>query len=208
MIEIDHIFIFSNKGKETDDLVNFGLTEGSGRKHKGIGTVNRRIFFDDFYIEILWAENEQEAKSVDEIGIWERSDFKNNHYSQFGLCLKNTKKTDSVFNKSIKWKPEFLPENKFVDILTNERMPWIFRFPANRNNTLDEPIKHKNGIKKLTKAVFNLKEIDFKNVILEINRNSIIDFVQTKENQLILEFDNGIQQKSKLFKSLNLKINY
>jgi hypothetical protein len=45
-IEIDYIFIFSNKGKETDNLVAFGLTEG-------IGTLNRRIFFDNFYLEIL-----------------------------------------------------------------------------------------------------------------------------------------------------------
>ena len=186
---IDHIFIFSNKGKETDELVDFGLTEGSGRTHKGIGTANRRLFFENFYLEVLWVENEKEAKSVKKIGIWERSDFKNNQYSRFGLCLKNTEETDSIFNNSIKWKPGFLPENKFVDILTNERMPWIFRFPADRNKKLDEPINHKNGIKKLTKAIFNMSEIDFKSIISEINKNSIIEFVKSSENQLILEFD-------------------
>ncbi len=207
-MNIDHIYIFSTKGKETDELVEFGLTEGSGRTHKGIGTANRRIFFDNFYLEILWVENEKEAKNVEKIGIWKRSNFKNSQYSRFGLCLKNTKETDRVFYNSIKWKPDFLPENKFVDILTNERMPWIFRFPDNRNNKLDEPRNHKNGINKLTKAVFNLPEIDFKSIISEINENPNIEFIQSSENQLILEFDNRKQGKTKQFECLNLKIYY
>lgn len=202
------MFIFSDKGTETDELIDFGLTEGSGGTHKGIGTANRRIFFDNFYLEILWVENEMEAKSVEKIEIWERSDFKNNQYSRFGLCLKNTDETDNVFTNSIKWKPDFLPENKFVDILTNERMPWIFRFPTNRNSKLDEPRNHKNGIRKLTKAIFSISEIDFKSIISEINENSTIEFVQSVDDLLILEFDNGIQGKTKRFENLNLRIDY
>ena len=208
MIEIDHIFIFSNKGKETNELIDFGLTEGSGRTHKGIGTANRRIFFDNFYLEILWVENELEARSVENIGIWERSNFEKSQYSRFGLCLKNTEETDSVFINSMKWNPDFLPENKFVDILTNERMPWIFRFPASRNDKLDEPRNHKNGIKKLTKAIFNMTKIDFKSVISKINKNATIEFNQSVDDLLILEFDHGVQGKTKQFDNLNLRINY
>ena len=207
-MEIDHIFIFSNQGKETDELVDFGLTEGSGRKHNGIGTANRRLFFDNFYLEILWVHNEIEAKSIEKIGIWERSNFKNNNYSRFGLCLKNTNDTDKVFNNSIKWKPEFLPENEFVDILTNANMPWIFRFPTNRKKKAEEPKNHKNGIQKLTKAIFNLTDINFRNEILEINKNSIIQFVPHTNNLLLLEFDNGRQSKTKVFDRLNLRIDY
>ncbi|HHB51708.1 MAG TPA: hypothetical protein ENK75_01495 [Saprospiraceae bacterium] len=99
-------------------------------------------------------------------------------------------------------------ENKFVDILTNERMPWIFRFPTGRNNKLAEPRNHKNGIKKLTKAIFYQAKIDFKNEVSVINKDSIVEFVKFSKNELLLEFDNGIQGKSRLFKSFNLKINY
>jgi len=208
MIEIDHIFIFSNQGKETEELVDIGLTEGSGRTHQGIGTANRRLFFDNFYLEILWVRNERESKSVDKIGIWERSNYAKSKYSRFGLCLKNTKETDSVFINAIKWKPDFLPENKFVDILTNEKMPWIFRFPRKRNGKLDEPRNHKNGIKKLTKVILKMSEIYFKSTLTEISENSIIEFVHSEEDQLILEFDNGIQGSTKQFDSLNLRIVY
>ena len=71
-MNIDHIFIFVDSKQSADELIDFGLSEGSGNVHKGIGTANRRFFFENFYLEILWVENEGEAQSVEEIGIWER----------------------------------------------------------------------------------------------------------------------------------------
>jgi len=47
-MEIDHIFIFVSSKDLADELVSFGLTEGSGNVHKGIGTANRRFFFENF----------------------------------------------------------------------------------------------------------------------------------------------------------------
>ena len=35
-MKVDHIFIFSNKGREADELLKFGLIEGSGRVHSGL----------------------------------------------------------------------------------------------------------------------------------------------------------------------------
>lgn len=55
MIEIDHIFIFSNtNGREADDLVSSGLAEGSNRIHKRQGTMNRKFYFENFFLQILW----------------------------------------------------------------------------------------------------------------------------------------------------------
>jgi len=207
-MKVDHIFIFSNKGKETDELIEFGLTEGSGRMHKGIGTANRRIFFDNFYLEIIWVENEQEAKSVSNFGIWERSNYNNNQYSRFGLCLTNTKETDSIFYDSIKWEPDFLPQGEFINILTNESMPWIFRISANRDNKIGEPNTHKNGIRKLTMLTFHLQQIDFKRNISKIERKSCVKFEKSSKNYITLEFDHGKQGKIKQFNSLGLVIKY
>ena len=207
-MNIDHIYIFSDQGKETDELVAFGLTEGSGRIHQGIGTTNRRIFFENFYLEILWVRNEAEAKSVEKIGLWERNNYKNSNYSRFGLCLENTEDTDVIFKDSIKWQPDFLPIGNQVEIITNEKMPWIFKFPKNRKRQLDEPKTHKIGLKKLTKVIFNFRNIDLKNILTEIENNSIIEFNQASEDLLILEFDNSKQTKSKRFDNLNLEIKY
>ena len=61
---IDHIFIFSNNnGKEADKLVEFGLTEGSSRIHPGQGTTNRKFYFENFFLEVLWVIDETEIRS-------------------------------------------------------------------------------------------------------------------------------------------------
>jgi len=61
---IDHIFIFTTDfGKIADELIEFGLTEGSGRVHIGQGTTNRKFYFDNFFLEIIWVHNEKEINS-------------------------------------------------------------------------------------------------------------------------------------------------
>ena len=90
MFQIDHIFIFSScEGKEADELVQFGLTEGSSRIHPGQGTMNRKFYFENFFLEILWVYNQAETQSEQTIAtkLWERSNFQTNNYSPFGLCL-------------------------------------------------------------------------------------------------------------------------
>jgi hypothetical protein len=60
-MQVDHIFIFSNnQGREADQLVEFGLMEGSNRIHKGQGTTNCKFYFENFFLEILWVINEEE----------------------------------------------------------------------------------------------------------------------------------------------------
>lgn len=208
-MRIDHVFIFVNCKEEANELIDFGLTEGSGRIHKGIGTANRRFFFENFYLEILWVANEAEAKSMKNLGILERSNFHNSGFSRFGLCLKHTDDTDSIFENTIQWHPMFLPENQFVDILTSEHMPWIFRFPKNRaNKQIDEPKVHPSKIRRLSNLIFKFVEKSFEKKLEYISNNSIIEFDQASENTLILEFDSNNQGKSREFKSLNLEIRY
>jgi len=206
---IDHIFIFVRSKQDVDALVDFGLTEGSGRVHQGIGTANRRFFFDNFYLEILWVENELEAKSVPEIGIAQRGKFQNSGFSRFGLCMKNTKDTVQIFEQSIKWQPMFLPKGQSVDIVTNDKMPWIFRFPPNRSKThlSQEPRAHKAGLTHLSKAIFSLREIEFENKLNAISDVTCVEFKQAPINFLTLEFDGGKRGKTRSFKKLNLIIN-
>jgi len=206
---IDHIFIFVDSKEIANTLVDFGLTEGSGNVHKGIGTANRRFFFENFYLEILWVENKLESQSIEEIGIWERSNYVSSEYSRFGLCLKNTNDTDAIFTNSIQWKPKFLKDNEYVNILTSKKLPWIFRFPANRTTILqDEPKTHKIGIKNLTKVIFTLPKTDFHEKLNHLENNSIVKMKNEKTNALILEFDNGKKGIIKKIKELDLVIKY
>jgi Glyoxalase-like domain len=89
----DHIFIFTNdQGKVADQLVAFGLKEGSNRVHVGQGTTNRKFYFENFFLEILWVHDETEINSelLKLIGLWQRVNHQSNSFSPFGLCIVNT----------------------------------------------------------------------------------------------------------------------
>jgi S-adenosylmethionine hydrolase len=88
-------------------------------------------------------------------------------------------------------------------------MPWIFRFPPNRKpKNVEEPRAYQVGVKKLTKAVFQLKKLEFGNVLTEIETNSLVEFESAEKDMLVLEFDNKPQNKHRYFKNLNLKLVY
>lgn len=212
---IDHIFIFSScQGKETDDLVDFGFTEGSNRIHPGQGTVNRKIYFENFFLEIVWVHKEAEIRSenVATTKLWERSNFLNNGYSPFGLGFVNTPDTDKLFENAIRYQPEYFPTGTSFDILTNEQnpcLPWTFRLPLSGQKKQIEPIDHANGIRKLTSAIFEMpaKEgsAEFTSML---EANTAVEFRQGSKNKLILEFDKGRNGQLKKFDKLNLVIRY
>ncbi len=62
--ELDHCFIWTEVGApEADLLIEFGLTEGQSNMHPGQGTANRRFFFENVMLELLWVHNKTEAQS-------------------------------------------------------------------------------------------------------------------------------------------------
>lgn len=62
--EVDHVIIFCDVGApEADVLLARGLHEGPGNTHPGQGTANRRFFFPNVYLELLWVDHPAEAQS-------------------------------------------------------------------------------------------------------------------------------------------------
>lgn len=227
-MQIDHIFIFSsNNGKEADELLEFGFVEGSSRVHQGQGTTNRKFYFNNFFLEILWISDLQEIKStlIAPTKLWERADYKQNNTSPFGLCLVNTDSTNMLFaNKNInivKYQPQYLPLGMEIEILTNELLPhfpWTFRLPFKgeingEKKHLNEPTTHKNGIQNLTETVFGIPFLDkVDNEYFKAFQNEpSIKFVKNniiKTYTLTLTFDNHQQGKTKVFSALPLIIKY
>jgi len=213
---IDHIFIFSNQhGEESDELIKFGLTEGSNRTHQGQGTTNRKFYFENFFLEILWVTSEQEIRSpiTSITKLWERSQFLDNGYSRFGLCLANTTEIDSLFEESEIYQPSYLPDGMGINIITNQDspyLPWTFRLPyRTKKKVMEEPIRHTNGIKSLTKVEFiiptNFQKAGFVN---SFDYQDFITFRSGEKLSLILEFDNRLQNKEEEFRELNLTFRY
>jgi hypothetical protein len=214
-MDIDHIFIFTDsKGKVADQLVSFGLTEGSSRIHKGQGTTNRKFYFENFFLEILWVHDENEIKSdlVKPTGLWHRANYQTNNFSPFGLCIVNIEDTDNLFKKSLKYQPDYFPAGLSIDILPNENqpeLPWTFRLPFKEHKKNEvESTAHANGIKKLTKAQFTYRNLDAANFIEKFKNESKIKFVAGSDLKLVLTFDDNAQRRKTEIEKLNLTIEY
>jgi len=215
-MEIDHIFIFTaNQGQEADQLVNFGLTEGSNRIHPGQGTTNRKFYFENFFLELAWVIDEEEITSelTAPTRLWERSQFRTNGYSPFGLCLLNSEATDPLFANSQTYEPAFFPPGMGANIITNQDkpyLPWTFRMASSGPSKYpDEPLNHSVGIKRLTKAIFGIPATKVEDDFTAFFRqHPQVAFAVSPKPSLTLEFDHCKQGKSQHFKALELSIEY
>jgi hypothetical protein len=213
---IHHIFIFSShKGKEADELICHGFTEGSNRLHDGQGTANRKFYFRNFYLEILWVNQPSEIKKDKnmQIGLWQRSQFRNHKMSPFGLCLKRSNRTDALFQNSLLYQPDYLPEDKHIEVISNEcypGLPWTFRLPESmEDHNTNEPILHQMDVQSLTGVIFEGTQQDQYPVWSEyFQDHEMIRFKPASGNRLILTFDHQRQGKSVELQSLNLSIRF
>lgn len=217
-MNIHHIFIFANpKGKIADELVEFGLTEGSGRVHPGQGTANRKFYFDNFFLEILWVENQQEfnRELIVSTGLGQRAEYSLNSASPFGLCLANEPATDSFFTAAYQYQPDYFPAGMTIDVLANNfcpQLPWTFRLPFKGQQKQDaEPRNHLNGLSVLTKAIFEYQTINSESEKTYLDcfaGESTIQFIESDRFWLTLEFDNCNQVKMRDFENLFLTIKF
>lgn len=213
VMPIDHIFIFSKQsGQEAEELVKFGLTEGSSRVHPGQGTTNRKFYFDNCFLEVLWVHDPTEIQSVrtSPTGLWERSVPITSGHSPFGLCLTNTEDTDVIFEQSQKYQPEYFSEGMTIDFINKEKeLPWCFRLPfKDLKEGSSEPKEHPNNIQKLTKAIFGVTQSKTGTEHIEKIGRGIVEFRQTEKLMLTLEFDDCRSGQEHHFEGLPLIVKY
>jgi len=212
---IDHIFIFTDdKGKVADELVAFGLMEGSSRVHVGQGTTNRKFYFLNFFLEILWVHNENEIKSeqTKPTGLCQRADYKTNNFSPFGLCFVNSDETEKLFENAFKYQPDYFPNGMAIDVIKNDTqpdLPWTFQLPfKGKKKNHHEPTNHSNGIETLSKAVFEYQNNVDDMYLQNFKDEKQVEFIKSSRNWLRLIFDDGKQGKMKDIQKLNLTIEY
>ncbi|HJY40466.1 MAG TPA: VOC family protein [Steroidobacteraceae bacterium] len=94
-VEVDHVFVSASVGApEAQRLIDLGLVEGRSNRHPGQGTANRRFFFANSMLELIWVEDEREARSDLEparrLHLWERWSGRDGAACPFGVCLRPT----------------------------------------------------------------------------------------------------------------------
>jgi hypothetical protein len=166
-VEFDHLFIFTDLGApEADQLVAFGLIEGSSNTHSGQGTANRRFFFHNAMLELLWVHNPAEVRSevIRRTRLWERWDgrdspLKNTCPIGIGFRPAESSKESTAF-PSWDYRPPYLPETLSISVATNNEIlsePWLFQIPfGGRPDRLPpekaQPLNHPDGLREITRV--------------------------------------------------------
>ena len=162
--EFDHLFICTDIGAyEADRLVSLGIVEGTQNTHPGQGTANRRFFFHNAMLELLWVHNAEEAKSelIAPTRLWERWANRENGICPFGICMRPEARDDeTVAFSNWAYRPPYLPEPLSIAVATNSDVltePMLFQTPFGQRPDQyppdkAQPLKHPLGLREITRV--------------------------------------------------------
>ena len=118
-LELDHVFVCCSTGApEGDALVRRGLVEGSPNTHAGQGTANRRFFFRNAFLELLWVSEPADARSEQtrRTKLWERWSGRMSSACPFGIVFRPTG-TSAATAPFATWayRPNYLPAGLAIE---------------------------------------------------------------------------------------------
>ena len=194
---IDHVFICTAVGAPAADaLVAFGLTEGTPNRHPGQGTANRRFFFENGMLELLWVENAGEAQSEQTraMRLWERWSETCRGASPFGIILRRAPGSEEPCPfPSWEYRPATMPElvlRVASETALSEPL-WCFfdDLPTHRRR---QPIGHPAGLSRITRVGLVCPGLGEASVTAAMAERNVIVLQPGDEHLLDLEF-NGRQ---------------
>lgn len=209
-LQLDHVFVFTPFGAPlASRLTEAGFLEGSSATHPGQGTANRRFFFNNAYLELIWATSEVELKSplIQGTKLFERSQWKQTGRSPFGIGLRSTDKNNPAIPfDSWEYKPPYLPPGMPIYIAENmdyEQEPLVFLFPPavrpdDKPIESREPLHHLNSTANITQVLMTLPQTG--RVLSPVARNlsnlGLATFIDGPEYLMELFLDNRKQGQS------------
>ncbi|HEY5137742.1 MAG TPA: hypothetical protein VIJ25_00270 [Methylococcales bacterium] len=199
-MEVDHLFICTEKYAVAGDLlVRSGFAEGSSNTHPGQGTANRRFFFQNLMLELLWATNLDEITSPKTmpLRLYERCVTRSLETCPFGLVLRPTFETsDDAPFPTWAYCPDYLPNPLKMQVGANTPLsePNILYFGFARGRGIaatEETTNHKLGVGRVTKLDIQIRQSEeFSRVVQMVNKIENVKIEKGDKYFMMLEFDN------------------
>ena len=200
MCEVDHLIICTDFGApEAERLIAFGLTEGAPNVHPGQGTANRRFFFHNVYLELLWVSDPQDAQSnlVRPTQLWPRWSQRRSGMSPFGVCLRSTRpEGEGLPFPGWEYRPPYWPFPRGIHVRDGVSLSepwWVYIGPGRRSDdpgrARRQPLKHGVGLREVTHIRFTSPRL--KSSSAHAVAGVVLD--PGPEHLLELTFDNGLQ---------------
>jgi hypothetical protein len=211
MFEVDHLFVCTEVGApEAERFVAFGLTEGEPNVHPGQGTANRRFFFRNVFLELLWVSDPAEAQSelVRPTQLWQRWSQRRSGASPFGVLLRPTHPgTEGVPFPCWEYKPPYLPSPRVIHL--GEGVPlsepsWGYlafsRRPDAPERPRHQPMAHGAGFQEVTHLHFTSPAADSPSAAARAVAGAAVALEPGPEHLLEITFDGGVRGKSADFR--------
>jgi hypothetical protein len=198
-LELDHVFVCASAGApEADRLVALGLLEGSANVHPGQGTANRRFFFRNAMLELLYVSDESEVRSelVAPTRLWERSRYRQTGVSPVGLCLRSTDPGAALPFPTTAYRPPYLPPGTAIPVAeADPAEPMLFVNPFGRRpdaspSDAGQSLEHPIGFGEVTGVSIQLPAADAPSPAWrEVERLGFASLVTGADHLLELTFD-------------------
>ena len=158
-LEIDHLIVCCDPGApEAEALIAAGLIEGSSNVHAGQGSANRRFFFENAYLELLWIDDPAQAKRepVRRTRLWERWLRRDASACPFGIAFRPSDPAAETLPPFPTWAyhAPYLPAQVSIGIalatpLAEPEFLYL-TFATRPDAKRREPIEHPAGLRRLT----------------------------------------------------------
>jgi hypothetical protein len=154
---VDHAFIgCKGQAPEGDALLRLGFVEGSSNTHPGQGTANRRFYFDNFMLELVWVADPEEAQNerTRRTRLWERCEGKDSQVSPFGIIFRSTSIPPAPAPFATwPYTPIYLPPGLAMQVAEGTTLyePELFYLPFLRRAAVqrNEPVAHAPPIRSI-----------------------------------------------------------
>lgn len=208
-IELDHVFICTDVDapEAAEVLTSLGLVEGSASTHPGQGTANRRYFFRNVMLELLWIQDPAAAQSelTRPTYLWERWSERQ-QVCPFGIGWRPRGETvESLPFATWSYHPLYLPAPLVIEVGTNisqlkEPMLFYLAFgqrPDRRSPERAQPMEHAAGWQELTQLTLVLPDAEPVSAELgSLVASGLITLKQGSEYRLELGFDGELKRQS------------
>ena len=193
-IELDHLFVCAAPAApEAEQFIQFGLLEAPANRHPGQGTANRRFFFANAMIELLWVSDAGEAQSepARRTQLWERWSGRHGGASPFGICVRpaDPQRTDPPF-PAWEYRPPYLPDPLVMHIAETgvEEPMWFYLSFMRRLDREQCFVEHPIGIREIRGLVLTSAPVR-STVAQRIIESGILSNRVGEEPFLEIEFD-------------------
>ena len=196
-VELDHIFICVRRGApEAEELVRFGLREGAPNAHPGQGTANRRFFFRNGMLELLWVDDMEEVRNeiTAPTQLWERWSGRDGGACPFGILVRPVEAgAAGVPFASEEYRPTWLPADLRIHIApagVQEPM-WVYMPFMRRSHYAERFEAHPNGSSEVTGLTFTTPQPLRSSAARTLTASSVLAVREGQDYLLAIELDHG-----------------